>query len=207
MQGIVLLIGSVFDKNEYHKYHLTKESSPFTYAYADIIVIGVIVFTLIFTLYTAFALLTCLLKLVFGSLPLNKTFHQVIDFILVGASLCLAFISIKYTFFLPLPLIYGLLLIKLSLASHPLTMKHFANVTNLVFPLTLSLALHIDTYMVDGWRFHHTPTPFTTNSLHYQDSSLSQAKFAHLTYMLSFMFLSSDLTTVVEAYGQYGRHV
>lgn len=122
MQGIVLLIGSVFDKNEYHKYHLIKESSSFTYAYADIIVIGVIVFTLVFTLFTVFALLTLLLKLIFGSFKLNKTVHTVINFILVGASLGLAFISIKCTYFLPLPLIYGLLLIKLSLHSSTLTL-------------------------------------------------------------------------------------
>jgi len=200
-----LLLGSLLDKNEYHVYHLIKESSPFTYAYADIIVISIIVFMLVFIVYATFALLTFLLKLILGSIPLNKSAHTALYFILVGISLGLAFISIKYTFSLPLPLIYALLLIKLSLSSSGMTYKQFSNVTNILFPLTLSLALQIDTYMVDSWRLNHTYKPMTS-PLHYQDSNLSQIKFAHLIYMLSTLFLSNDLHLVVEAYGKYGRH-
>jgi hypothetical protein len=85
-----------------------------------------------------------------------------------------------------------------------MTFRQFSNVTNVLFPLTLSLALQIDTYMIDAWRLHHTSNPLT--SLHYQDSNLSQTKFAHLIYMLSTLFLSNDLPIVVEAYGKYGRH-
>jgi hypothetical protein len=193
------------DKNEYHVYHLIKESSAFTYAYADIIVISIIVFMVVFIVYAAFALITFLLKLTLGSLTLTESLHSALYFILVGISLGLTFLSIKYTLSLPLPLIYALLLIKLSVSSSKFTYRHFSNVTNILFPLTLSLALHIDTYMIDAWRLHHTYNPLKT-TFHYQDSNLSQAKFAHLIYMLSTLFLSNDLPTVVEAYGRYGRH-
>lgn len=141
LQGVILLIGSVLDKNDYHVYHLIKESSSFTFAYADIIVISIIVFMLVFIVYAAFALLTFLLKLILGNIPLNKSAHSALYFILVGISMGLAFISIKYTFSLPLPLIYAILLIKLSLSSSSMTFRQFSNVTNIMFPLTLSLAL------------------------------------------------------------------
>jgi hypothetical protein len=141
LQGVILLFGSVLDKNDYHVYHLIKESSSFTFAYADIIVISIIVFMLVFILYAAFALLTFLLKLILGSFRLNKTVDSVLYFILVGISMGLAFISIKYTFSLPLTLIYAILLIKLSLSSSSMTFRQFSNVTNIMFPLTLSLAL------------------------------------------------------------------
>jgi len=141
LQGVIFLIGSVLDKNDYHVYHLIKESSSFNFAYADIIVISIIVFMLVFTLYAAFALLTFLLKLILGNIPLNKSAHSALYFILVGISMGLTFISIKYTFSLPLPLIYAILLIKLSLSSSSMTFRQFSNVTNILFPLTLSLAL------------------------------------------------------------------
>lgn len=141
LQGVILLMGSVLDKNDYHVYHLIKESSSFTFAYADIIVIGIIVFMLVFIVYAAFALLTFLLKLILGNMPLNKSAHSALYFILVGISMGLAFISIKYTFSLPLTLIYTILLIKLSLSSSSMTFRQFSNVTNIMFPLTLSLAL------------------------------------------------------------------
>jgi len=141
LQGVILLIGSVLDKNDYHVYHLIKESSSFTFAYADIIVISIIVFMLVFILYAAFALLTFLLKLILSNIPLNKSAHSALYFILVGISMGLAFISIKYTFSLPLTLIYAILLIKLSLSSSSMTFRQFSNVTNIMFPLTFSLTL------------------------------------------------------------------
>jgi hypothetical protein len=141
LQGVILLIGSVLDKNDYHVYHLIKESSSFTFAYADIIVISIIVFMLVFIVYAAFALLTFLLKLILANITLNKSTHSGLYFILVGISMGLAFISIKYTFSLPLPLIYAILLIKLSLSSSSMTFRQFSNVTNIMFPLTLSLVL------------------------------------------------------------------
>lgn len=154
------------DKNEYHVYHLTKQSAAFTYTYADIIVISLIAFTLVFCVYSAFALLTFILKFVFGSLNLNKKVHSVLTFLLVGLSIGLAYASVKYTCSLPLAIIYGLLLIKLSLSSKTLSYRQFSNVTNIVFPLTLSLALQIDSYMLDAWRIHHTSDPLST-PMHY----------------------------------------
>jgi hypothetical protein len=113
----------MLDKNEYHVYHLTKQSAAFTYTYADIIVISLISFTLVFCVYSAFALLTFILKFVFGSLNLNKKVHSVLTFLLVGLSIGLAYASVKYTCSLPLAIIYGLLLIKLSLSSKTLSYR------------------------------------------------------------------------------------
>lgn len=205
MQGIVMLIGSMIDKNEYHVYHLVKESSVFTYAYADIIVMGVIVFMLVFCLKAVFAILTLLFKKIFGSINLNKKVLMIINVILVIASLGLAFISVTCTFSLTLPILYLLLFVKLSLSSTSMSLKSFSNVSNLLFPLTLSLALHLDTYLIDAWRLHHLPQSLLT-SYHYQDSQLSQSKFAHLIYTLTTLFLSNDIALMTDAYGRYGKH-
>ena len=86
------------------------------FSYADILVISLVVFALVFAVYFIFALVTFLLRLLLGSLNLSSLIYTIIHWVMIIASLVLAYGSIKYNFGLSLPLIYGLLLITLALS-------------------------------------------------------------------------------------------
>lgn len=60
---MILILGSFFDVNEIQAYHLSKESAAFDMSYADIFIISVLVYFLVFAMFFAFELIMLMLKL------------------------------------------------------------------------------------------------------------------------------------------------
>jgi hypothetical protein len=88
-----------------------KKGNHFIFSYADILVISIVVFALIFGAFTVFALVTFLLRLLFGFIHFRASIRQFVHWTIIIVSLGLAFVSIKFNYNITIPIIFGLLLI------------------------------------------------------------------------------------------------
>jgi len=169
MRDLVLRLGSLADSTDEQTYHLSNGKPSFEIAYADILVITVLVYTLTLITFGIFDGLVLILKVLLTDLYTHwLLFQKVVNFAVLASSAVLAYISVTHHFYLASAAVAGLVILKHSLWE--------PQGTQACFPLLLYHALFADKYMVELWRIQEHQV-----SYHYQEN-LPQMQIPALLY-------------------------